>query len=119
MVMYRLHECCPLTFSSPDPRRCNHFNTFLTHIWAHFLANDKEYIDCILFSNEGKIAEIRNTALMILCRISQFSSVAVFCKKLFLSSVLLMAFNGCFLSEEEKEGGNLELLISHSPPESK
>ena len=43
----------------------------------------------------------------------------------FLSSSLLMAFNGCFLSEEEKERAiwnylfsqesNLELLISHFP----
>ena len=53
-----------------------------------------------------------------------FSARNMFGKKYFwqgtfLSSALLMAFNDRFLSEEEKEGGNLELLISHSPPESK
>ena len=100
--------------TSPDLQSGCISTAFQLEIWAKFL------IWGIFFREFGCIpcfntrAKIRDTFLICVCN-SQLSTFAIFDNKN-LSSALLTAFNGSFLSEEEKEGGNLELLISHSFP---
>ena len=79
-------------------------------------ANKRQRVYCIPLSNEGeKLQKSEITASMILCRINNFPLRPFWGRNIFCHQPCSWRLNGRFLSEEEGKGGNLELLISHSP----
>ena len=102
--------------TSPDLQSGCISTAFQLEIWAKFLIWGIFLENLTVFHVliQGPKLE---TLRWFVCAIHNFPLLPFLTKLThFLSSALLTAFNGRFLSEEEKEGGNLELLISHSFP---